>query len=280
MKSVFIEIGVIFFIFIVISGINPIIGKFVLFSYLFYKFITKRYIFYSVKGSKLYRNGNKEEAIKYFEKASNISTCKPRIHISYSYLLLVEGRLEDAERILGYAAKSKLYGRENLNAKITLALIEWKKDNLDESINILEELLKESKSMTLYESLGYLLLLKGDYERALDLNLEAKEYDSSSSIILDNLAQSYYNLGKIKEAEEIYEDITKINLTFADPYYYYGLILKEKGDLDEAKDMFLKALSCPESFLTGLNKSTIEKELDYFKDMSVEEETASDKYLE
>ena len=280
MRAVFIEIGVIFFLFIAVSNVNAFIGKFILFTYLFYKLITKRYVFYSVKGSKLYRNGNKEEAIKYFEKASKISTCKPRIHISYAYLLLVEGKINDAERVLGYAAKLKLYGRENLNAKITLALIEWKKDNLDESITILENLLKENKSVTLYESLGYLLLIKGDYEKALDLNLEANEYDSTSSIILDNLAQSYYNLGKIKEAEEIYMDITKNNLTFADPYYYYGLILKEKGELEEAKDLFLKALSCPESFLTALDKSTIENELNYFRDTLSEDETASDKNLE
>lgn len=261
MKSIVIEILAILIGFVGLSIINPFLAKFALLGYFLYKLITRRYLFYTLKGRKLYDNGNKEDALQYFEKASNSKFCKPRVYVSYAYLLLIEGKLDDCEKMLNMASKFTLASKDNLNARITLALLNWKKNNLDESINILEELYKENKSITLYEGLGYLLILSGDYEKALKFNLEALEYDSSSSIINDNVAESYYFLGDIEKAKKIYYELTQSPLSFSEPYYYYGLIHKEEGDLESAERLFKRALKCPDSLLTGLSKETIKDKL-------------------
>lgn len=261
MKSIVIEILAILIGFVGLSKINPFLSKFALFGYFFYKLITRRYLFYTLKGRKLYDNGNKEAALEYFEKATKSRFCKPRVYVSYAYLLLIEGDLEDCEKMLNIASNFTLASKDNLNARITLALLNWKKNNLVESINILEELYNDNKSITLYEGLGYLLIVSGDYEKALKFNLEALEYDSSSSIINDNVAESYYFLGNLEKSKEIYYELTQNSLSFSEPYYYYGLIHKKEGDLESAERLFKRALKCPDSLLTALSKETIKEEL-------------------
>lgn len=236
-------------------------GNLFLILYFASKIFIKRYLFYSMKGSKLYNRNNIDEAMKYFEKASNIATCKPRVIISYAYLLLREGYIEKATDTLKKIYGLKLEEKDEMNAKMTLSLIEWKKDDLDKAIEILEEVYDKYKNSTLYESLGYMLILKGDYERALKFNQEAYDYNASD-VVLDNLGESYYYTGNHEKAYEIFEELVKKNVYFPEPYYFFGLLLKEQGKKEEALEIFNKAMSCKESFLSNLNKEKIQAEIE------------------
>src|SRR5690554_5539141 len=61
----------------------------------------------ATKGSRAYNAGNTDIAMTYFEKAVKHPFAKPYIKSSFGYVLLREGRLEEAEPYLLEAAQMK-----------------------------------------------------------------------------------------------------------------------------------------------------------------------------
>lgn len=261
-KSLWINLLIIFAFLIVFLKVSPLIGGFLLVAFIIYKLVSIRPIIFAITGNSLYSKGDKEKALSYFKKAYAIKSCPPRVATSYAYLLLRDRQVEESRNILEPLLNKKgLKLQDKAVMHMTYALVLWKQGDLDSAVNTLEEVYSYFKSSTLYESLGYLLLLQGNKEKALSFNLEAMDYNNDNDMIKDNLAQSYYAVGDYDKAEEIYVDLTNKNLTFPEPFYYYGLILKHKDNLAKAEEMFKKALTLKESFLSELKKEKIEEEL-------------------
>lgn len=241
---------------------NPYLGNGLLSIFILYKLYSLRSYFYAMMGNTNYAKGQKNKALQYFKKASEIKNCSPRIATSYAYLLLKEKEVHSSKEILDkLLSKNNLKLEEESIIKMTLALVYWKEDNIDLAVETLEKVYSKFKNSTLYESLGYLLIIQGDYNKALEFNLEAIDYDDGNDVIKDNLAQSYYHLENYDKSEEIYEKLTSKGAAFAEPYYYYGLILEKNGEIEKSKDMLKSSLTFKESFLSSLSKDIIESEL-------------------
>ena len=90
-------------------------------------------------------------------------------------------------------------------------------------IENLKNLHTQYEHTTVYETLGYFLILDKRYEEALEYNLLAYEYDQDNKVIMDNLAQSYYFTGNIEKAKEVYTKLLDEDPGIPEPYYYYGL---------------------------------------------------------
>ena len=129
-----------------------------------------------------------------------------------------------------------------IKAKSNYALVLWKKGELDSAINLLEEVLSEYTSTVVYGSLGYLYILKGDLEKAVEFNKEAYDYNDSDPIILDNLGNAYYLTGELSKSKEIYKELMNLNPQFPEAFYNYSLLLKKLGKLDEALDYMKKLI--------------------------------------
>lgn len=258
LKKLLFEVGLLFLLIFLVSRVNSLYGTLLLMAYFAYKLFALRYSLFSMIGKTKFDAGDKDGALNWYGKAARVSTCRPRTIISYAYLLLIEERIKEAEEALHLVKTDALDPREKINYYTTKALIEWKSDNLDGAIKTLEEANLELKALMIYESLGYLLLLSKDYERALKFNLEAFEYDSNDEIIIDNLAESYYFLGQYDKSKEIYENLTKRNLTFSEPYYYLASIYIKEEKIDQAKELLDLALKCPQGFLTAIHREDIE----------------------
>ena len=247
-----------FLLIFLVSRVNPLYGTLLLIAYFAYKLFALRYSLFSMIGKTKFDRGDKDGALIWYGKAARVSTCRPRTIISYAYLLLIEERIKEAEEALHLVKNVALDAREKINYFTTKALIEWMSDNIEGAIKTLEDANLELKALMIYESLGYLLLLSKDYERALKFNLEAFEYDNNDEIIIDNLAESYYFLGQYDKSKEIYENLTKRNLTFSEPYYYLASIYIKEEKIDQARDLLDLALKCPQGFLTAIHKEDIE----------------------
>ena len=241
--------------------INLLIGNLILIGFVIFKLIQHKDFLIALKGSKFYKKGDYEKAIAYYKKASTCKNAKSNVIRSYIFLEIKHGSVEEAEKTLDFVhSNNKLTEKDIFDLKITDALIKWKKRDLSQSINILEELLKDSESSTLYETLGYLLLANKEYDKALDLNLKASKYNETL-VVKANLAETYYKLSEINKSKDLFASIIQSNAKFSEPYYYYGLILKEEGQTIESKKFLEKALSFPESFLSVLTKEKIQNEL-------------------
>jgi Flp pilus assembly protein TadD, contains TPR repeats len=228
---------------------------------LFLSIFLNRASIYAFMGNQSFGKKDLTSAMKYYKKALSIRNCKSSICINYGYLLLKNGLIDEADEAFNKINKNVLSASESSQYKMTYSLVLWKKNMLDAALEMLEDVYSSYKCTTVFESFGYLLILKGDYEKALQINLEGYEYNDADNVIVDNLGETYFYLGQMDKALEIYENLLEKNPNFPEPYYYYALVLNNLGKKDNALEMLNKALSFKESNLSALTHLKIQTEI-------------------
>jgi len=218
---------------------------------------SKRAAIFAYLGKGNYYRGDLEKGLAWFEKAYKTGRAKPPTIVSYAYLLLKSGKTEESEDVLNKLLRFPMEHSNKMLAKSNLALVEWKKGNLDTAIEILEEVIKTYETTNVYGSLGFMLIQKGDLDKALEFNLKAYDYNSSNAVILDNLGQVYYLRGEYDKATEIYEKLMEQNPSFPDAYYNYAMLLKAKGEKEKALETVKKAQNYKLSFLSTVKEENI-----------------------
>lgn len=254
--------------------ILPVIIIFILFRYnalyglgalvlaIGYLLVTRQASIFAFLGTQTYSKGNFEEGLKWFQRSYATGKANPQAITSYAYLLLKNGNIAESEEILTKLVKSHLDKDSEMYAKSNLALVLWKKGEIDNAIEMLETIMQDYKTTSIYGSLGYLLIEKGDMEKALQFNLEAYEYNNSNTIIQDNLGQVYHLTNQYDKSLEIYEKCMEKNPTFPSAYYNYGSLLMDMGQLEKAKEMLEKALTYKLTYLSTISREEIEGKLE------------------
>jgi tetratricopeptide (TPR) repeat protein len=246
---------------IIAGKINIWLGVAVFLAYLAGLVYFNRALVYSMVGSRNYMLGKTGEALKWFKKAHETKRAGARISVSYAYILLKNGDLAASEDILQQVMNNNPASQDVPYIKSILALVLWKKGELDNAVEMLEEIIKTYKTTSVYGSLGYLLILKGDLEKALKFNLEAYDYNSSDKIIQDNLAQNYYLLGMYDKAEEIFKPLLESSPSFPEPYYNYGLLLEKTGETGRALEYMKKAMNFKFTYLSSITREEVEAKI-------------------
>lgn len=220
-----------------------------------------RPILFNLIGSRKYALGQMEDALKWFKKAHDTKKSSARISVSYAYLLLKNAELSKSEEVLQQVLNSKPKAEDLTYTKSILALVHWKKGELDAATDMLTEVMQTYKTTSVYGSLGYLLILKGDLEKALQFNLEAYDYNSSDAVIQDNLGQNYYLLGMYDKSREIYEALIEKSPSFPEAWFNYGLLLEKLGEPERALENMKKALTYKFSYLSSIRREDIEAKI-------------------
>ena len=116
--------------------------------YLVYK---RKIGIYASIGKLSYAKGDMDKAIKWYRKAASMQGASPDIIISYCYLLLKKGQTDESERILDDFMRRLSISEDKRNlAKSIKALITWKKGNLDQAIEMLEEVIKNLETRPIF----------------------------------------------------------------------------------------------------------------------------------
>ena len=255
-------------IIIVIAFMNNIwLGFAAILLYIAVLLYINRTVVYMVLGSRKYAKGEAEQSLKWFKRAHESKKATVRQSVSYAYMLLRTADLVKSEEILQKLLKDNLSSPDTPYIKSNLALVLWKKGELDAAIAMLENVMETYKTTTVYGSLGYLYILKGDLERALQFNLEAHDYNSTDKVILDNLGQNYYLLGNHDKAREIYESLTAQAPNFPEPYYNYGLVLEKLGESEAALEMVKKSLNYKFTYLSSISKEEVESKIQHMNNL-------------
>ncbi len=220
---------------------------------------------FSMTGTRKYTQGKTADAILWFSRAYATKRASLRTTVSYAYILLKNKELEKSEEILQKLIKDNPKSEQLPYIKSIVSLVLWKQGKLDDAVSMLEEVIQSYKTTSVYGSLGYMLILQGDYDKALKFNLEAHEYNSSDNIINDNLGQNYFLLGMYDNAAEIYEPLLAKAPTFPEPYYNYGLMLDKLGNREKALEMMKKALGNKFSYLSAITKEEVEAKIREFE---------------
>lgn len=209
-----------------------------------------------------YKKGNLKKAVSIFKAANTIGNLNVQNRLTYAYILLRNGDVEDALvvlRMLLLNTADKTMSRYRV--KNLIALSYWKQGSLADAIEEMEEITADDfKNTLIYQNLGMLYNIEGDVEKALAFNEEAYEYSDDDDVIIDNLAESYRISGQLEKAAELYEKI--INDThepvFPEAFYNYGQVLIGLGNVSEGIEMIEKSLEKPFSFLSVKSKEEVE----------------------
>ncbi len=258
MKNLIIRFVLPIIIVIIAARFNKWIGMAALLVYLLILVYVSRARIYTIIGTRKYGLGRLDEAIKWFGRAYATRLAGTRTAVNYSYLLLKNGELQKSESVLQKAMEERPGDQDIPYLKSILALVLWKKGELDQAVEMLEEVIKVYRTTSVYGSLGFMLVEKGDLEKALQFNLEALDFNPRDSIINDNLGQNYLLLGQYDKAREVYEKLLEKAPSFPEPYYNYGLLMEKLGNREKALESMRKALNMKFSFLSTITREEVE----------------------
>ncbi|WP_304942185.1 tetratricopeptide repeat protein [Vallitalea guaymasensis] len=242
---------------------------------------------------------NDDKAYKYYRLAYKLHTNNISIITSYGLVLLKKDNINEAIEIFKKALSLKPQFLADKIIKCNIAICHWKLGNIDEAINMyekvfkdfektadtddepkeLEESLDEEDEPTDeyviktnsyvyaqdYTTLGYLYLLKKDYDKAIENSKKALMLNATHAPALDNLGQIYYELNDYGEAIKNLKSALEINPNMADSNYYMGLIFEKKNDIEEARKYFKKTASCNINALNTVTREDVERKLEKYK---------------
>lgn len=222
---------------------------------------------YTILGNGARRKGQIEKAIKFYKKASNNIFASCRLKIGYAYFMVKNGYVDEAEEVLNKILNQKTSRDNEIRIASTYGLVLWKKGKIDDAVKMASEIKEKYRNSSIYETLGYFLILKGDYSKGLEINKEAYEFNNSDIGIMDNLALNYYLIGDYDKAYELYEKVVAMNPQFVTTYYYYALLLVKYKKYEEALQYLDTALHCEFSFITIVSKAEIERKISEVKEL-------------
>ena len=142
------------------------------------------------------------------------------------------------------------------------------------AVEIYEKIFEKVQTVNMYSTLGFLLIAQGDqtgdYQKALDFNRKAYDYDDTDASVVDNLGQVLYRTGEIEEAEKMFEKALSIKPTQFDTLYFLSRIRISQDRVEEAKKMLDTALDKTYSvFNTVPRENAIELARSIGMDLSV-----------
>ena len=135
---------------------------------------------------------------------------------------------------------------------------EYEAGNLQKAFALLNEAnAKESQNSDVLFKMGYILQRLGDNEEALRYYKEALEMDKENEFIHNSIASIYRAKGEFVSARMHLSASLAIDNQNPITYYNYGNLLVDMKHLDEAKEMYKRALEINPEFAEA--KEELEK---------------------
>ncbi|MGG5462608.1 tetratricopeptide repeat protein [Clostridium sp. B9] len=257
--NLLIVIGIVFFM----IKVSLLMGSILLISFLVFKLTVNKHLIHMFKGAKELKSNNLKEALGYYRKAALCPNSNVKAIKTYVFLELKKGSYSEAlETLKSIISKRKFLPEDANQLDLLQAILYWKLGETKTSLQILSDLKENNfKSLDFYEVYGYVLIQDEDFEKAISISKEGLKIDDLSQIIRANLGEIFYRIGDIEQACFYFNELIDECANFAEPYYFMGIISKEKDDSYKAKELLNKALKYDESILSNLSKNDIENAL-------------------
>ena len=228
-------------------------------------FIIYKAKIYTILGRQKYMKDH-DAGFRLMQKAYDTGKMNPQDALIYAYMLLRDGHLDKAERLITgivHQNKHKLTPKNILASELNQAIIKWKKNDLAGAIEMMEGIYNKGYRSTVhYQTLGIFYLLNNNLDKAGSFIMEAMDFNSDDLSIRDNLGLLYIKKGDWEKAEAVYESIfDEASPTFIEAHYNYATVLEHYGDWDNACKYYQKALGCPERYLSTVKLSLVETAL-------------------
>lgn len=204
-----------------------------------------------LKGRHYWNKSNPDDtakAIATFEEALKIDPhfAQPYCALSYCYSFMGSaGLIPPAEaypKAKDFTLKAIELNPEHAESYLSLATIKffhnWDFDGAEQSLKKAEQLRLNSSLFN--QVYGWLLIAKGDFEKAIEKMQEALILDPLSLPLMSNLADAYSFAGRFDEALEQYGKIIELEPNFRRGYEGRGMIYLAMGENEKALTDFEK----------------------------------------
>lgn len=214
----------------------------------------------------LYR-GKRELAYKLIEKSVKKNTYNVNALFHWAIKLLEEGNGEEALVYLKKAQQHNTMVMMNKNILLAMGSCYWVMGDYDTAIETLNSLMEkyEYVNPSVLTTLGYLHLLKGEYEKAEEYSKKALEDNNEHSAAWDNLGQIYYSKGEYEKAKEYFEKALKFKPNMVESLFYMGKIAEKEENTELAREYFEKAVKCNITALNGVKREEIVEMAEKYK---------------
>ena len=193
------------------------------------------------KALKAHNEGHYEEAVKLYQECVDEGCQDVKLCLAYSVLLLRGGEYQKARELLVKIQKYPMTEDQKRQLYVNYAACVYKMGEIDRAVELMERQHEKNPSGLIYQTLGYLYVELGDYDKALAYNTEALDYDDEDSITLDNMGQTYYRLGNDKEkAKEYFDKAHELKPGQLDTLYFLALYDIDAGDGEAAREKLEK----------------------------------------
>ena len=199
------------------------------------------YLYY-IAGITYLNFGNRNNAIANFKKAI---ANQPGIDASYLELAKIYEKLGHNSEQLELLEQCIRNAPNSADAYSELSRLYLKNDNYEKAIKILElGFIRNSNSIILKNNLAWMYLEHGgDLNKAFDLAQKSYEFSSDDPIVADTLAWAYYKKEIYSMAEILLEESIALKDDYPIVHYHLGMVLKVRGNADEAKVAMNRAIS-------------------------------------
>ena len=220
--------------------------------------------YFGMAGNMYYFVRNFKKARKYYSLAAQLNTINVPALYNYGIMLLQEGRAKEALTLFERAEKynTKLIYEKNI--PLAMGSCYWLMGDIDKAISLMEGLEEKYSyvNVSTLTTLGYLYILKKDYDKAEEYTNRALEDIPEHAPAWDNLGQIYFNKGDMEKAKEYFKKALEYRDNMPDSLYYMGIIAKNEGDKQAAVDYLRRALECNVTALNTVTREEISRQLE------------------
>lgn len=218
------------------------------------------------KAYNLQSKGNIAEAMEMYQKSIDEGLDDASSILRYTVLLIRAGEFAKARELLVKIQKYPM-AEENRNVLLcNYATCVYKMGELEKGIKVLEGRHEKFPCGLVYDTLGYLYVLAGDFEKALAYNTQALEYDDEDPITLDNMGQTWYLLGNDKaRAKEYFDKAIALKPGQIDTLWFLSRYDLEAGDKAAALEKLEEAVDGRFSPLNHASREMIQEEIEKLK---------------
>lgn len=218
--------------------------------------------FMTLMGQRQYGIGNTDKALKYLKAGHESSRAKTANSVTYGYILLRCGRMEEAKRVLNYALMNKKASEEDkAQLRQIMSLVYYKSGDIREAEELMSEVIKIYRNTSVYGALGYYKILLNSPD-AYEFNCEAYDFNSDDKVIIDNMVLLELQRSNLERAEELSEKSIAAGNKGVEIFYHAGQVQNAKGNKTKALEYFEMARSCRRSFMTTVSEEEIDRAID------------------
>lgn len=195
------------------------------------------------------RKGDLKKAAEWMERAVKDAPKDPKAHLGMASWLLQHGNAEQAKVHADVAAR---LGSDSRELKLLRGRIAWHLKDYLQAESYFHSLHQESPGdFSASNQLALALVEQPDKSkraRALQLaEINARVYPNSVKA-LSTLGWVYYRLGRLEDAERIFQAAAPDNKVNPEIAYYLAHLLADRGQLDTAKQLLKSALDVKGNF--------------------------------